>query len=179
MDEVTEAVVVRKKGRGGKENFPTTIPQEVKDNHELISTIMRNNLLFYRLPRVKDDDELAERLGFFFETCMNTGQIPTVEKMCLAIGYAHQSVWAWEAKVEPCSARRLDLVKKAKQLLGSIDAELAVSGKINPIVYIFRSKNFFGMKDTQEHILTPNNPLGDMVDPAAVAKRISATVVED
>lgn len=180
MDDKTgDVVVVKKRGRGGKENFPTTLPQEVRVNKELISTIMRNNLVFYKLPRVKDDDELAERLEYFFEICMETGQIPTVEKMSLAIGYGYQALWAWEAKVEPCSARRFDLIKSAKRLLSSIDAELAVTGKINPIVYIFRAKNYFGMKDTQEHILTPNNPLGEMVDATEIQKRLADSVPID
>ena len=35
-------------------------------------------------------------------------------------------------------------------------------GKINPVVGIFWQKNYDGMKDQQEVVLTPNaNPLGD------------------
>lgn len=42
------------------------------------------------------------------------------------------------------------MVKKAKQILASIDAELVSSGKIPQVVYIFRAKNFYQMSDQQE-----------------------------
>ena len=50
------------------------------------------------------------------------------------------------------------MIKKAKEILASLDAELVSRGKIPQITYIFRAKNFFGMKDVQDYILTPNNP---------------------
>ena len=34
---------------------------------------------------------------------------------------------------------------------------MVTEGKINPVVYIFRAKNYFGMKDQQDLVLTPNN----------------------
>ena len=37
-----------------------------------------------------------------------------------------------------------------------MDAELAAEGKIQPVVYMFRSKNFYEMRDSQELVLTPN-----------------------
>jgi len=51
--------------------------------------------------------------------------------------------------------------------------------KVNPTTYIFRAKNYFGLKDQQEYILTPNNPLGDHVDPTEIQKRLSDGVADD
>ena len=42
-----------------------------------------------------------------------------------------------------------DIVKKAKDLIATYDATFAQNGKQNSAVYIFRSKNFYGMKDVQ------------------------------
>jgi hypothetical protein len=42
-----------------------------------------------------------------------------------------------------------------------MDAELAAEGRIQPVVYLFRSKNFYGMKDQQEMVVTPNQNLSD------------------
>ena len=50
------------------------------------------------------------------------------------------------------------MVKKAKEILAGIDAKLVSQGKIPQVTYIFRAKNFFGMRDQQEVVLTPNNP---------------------
>lgn len=48
-----------------------------------------------------------------------------------------------------------DIIKQAKELIGSTEAQLALSGDINATTYIFRGKNFFGMVDKQEMVITP------------------------
>ena len=52
-----------------------------------------------------------------------------------------------------------DIIKQAKELIGSTEAQLALSGDINATTYIFRGKNFFGMTDKQEVVVTPNNQM--------------------
>ena len=42
------------------------------------------------------------------------------------------------------------IVKKAKDYIATYDAEMVHQGKIPAPVYIFRSKNYYGMKDVQE-----------------------------
>lgn len=49
-----------------------------------------------------------------------------------------------------------DVVKKAKDFIATMEAELARDGEINSTVYIFRAKNHFGMVDKQEMVVTPN-----------------------
>jgi hypothetical protein len=60
------------------------------------------------------------------------------------------------------------MIKKAKDLIAAYDANLVAEGKLNPVTYIFRSKNYYGMKDQQEHVITPNNPLGDAASPEEI-----------
>ena len=43
-----------------------------------------------------------------------------------------------------------DIIKKAKDYSATYDAEMVANGKIPAPVYIFRSKNYYGMKDVQE-----------------------------
>jgi hypothetical protein len=71
------------------------------------------------------------------------------------------------------------MIKKAKELLASFDAQMVTEGKINPVVYIFRAKNYFGLQDKQEYVLTPNNPLGDITNPAEIQKKLEAGIVDD
>ena len=71
------------------------------------------------------------------------------------------------------------MIKKAKEILAGIDAKLVSQGKIPQITYIFRAKNFFGLSDKQELVLTPNQPLGTDSDPAELQKRITGSVVEE
>lgn len=55
----------------------------------------------------------------------------------------------------------VDIVKKAKDMIANYDATFAQNGKQNSAVYIFRSKNFYGMKDVQEiqAAVTPNGDI--------------------
>ena len=67
------------------------------------------------------------------------------------------------------------MIKKAKEFIASFESEMVTEGKINPVVYIFRAKNYFGMKDQQDVVLKPETPLGDTVDQA----RLEATIVQE
>ena len=124
-----------------------------------IKHILSNVLYWYDRPLVKSDEECAERLNEYFTRLNQTGEIPTVEKMCLALGTVRSEVWEWEqGKKGPVRAY---MIKKAKEILAALDAELVSKGKIPQVTYIFRAKNFFGMRDQQDVVITPNSPLGD------------------
>lgn len=168
--------VVKKRGRGGKENFPGTIPSDTKA--EDIKRIMKECLMFYDRPIVKSDEECRERLEWFFSTCAETGQLPTVEKMVQALGCVKSTAWEWEQGVH-CGPYRANLIKKAKEFIASFESAMVTEGKINPVVYIFRAKNYFGMKDQQDIVVKPEQPLGDYQNPEELQKRIEADVVED
>lgn len=149
-------------GRGGKYNFPAAQMKLIEQDDEkraFMAKCIENNLAFFNmgLSPVKTDEELAERLNFFFTTCAETQQLPTVEKMANCLGYHRSTLSDWElGKTGGLGDYTKDIIKKAKQILASMDAELAAEGKIQPVVYMFRSKNFYGMADTQEVVLTPN-----------------------
>ena len=165
--------IVKARGRGGKENFPSVISGAKAED---ISRCMGNCMMFYDRPIVKSDEECRVRLYEFFDTCQKTGQLPTVEKMVMALGTIKQTVWNWENGIG-CSSVRMDLIKKAKGFIASFESEMVTEGKINPVVYIFRAKNYFGMKDQQEVVLTPNQPLGDSPDQKQLEERIAGSVV--
>ncbi len=164
-------------GRGGKYNFPNARMQLIEQDDEkraFMAKCIGNNLAFFNvgLNPVKSDEELCERINYFFSECEKTQQLPTIEKMCLAIGYDRTTIFDWESgRRGGFSSITADIIKKAKHILAGIDAELAQEGKIQPVVYMFRSKNFYGMADKQELVVTPNNPLGDSADPSTIAQK--------
>ena len=158
---------VKLRGRGGKANFPSVISGAKAED---ISRCMANCMMFYDRPLVKSDDECRQRLYDFFDTCQKTGQLPTVEKMMMSLGAVKSTVWNWE-NGNGCSSERMNLIKKAKEFIASFESEMVTEGKINPVVYIFRAKNYFGMKDQQDLVLTPNNPLGQDVPTEQIAEK--------
>ena len=171
-------------GRGGKYNFPNARMKLIEQDDEkraFMAKCIENNLAFFNvgLQPVKNDEELCERLNFFFSECARTQQLPTVEKMANCCGYHRQTMFDWESgKTGGFSPNTGAIVHKAKQILAGIDAELAQEGKIQPVVYLFRSKNFYDMRDQQDVVVTPNTSAIEQVD-AAVIEAKYAELPED
>ena len=164
---------VRAYGQGGKYNFPNARMQLIEQDDEkraFVAKAVENNLVFFNMgvqKKVRSDEELCERLNWFFSECARTQQIPNVEKMANALGYHRNSLNAWESGQNPgFSPATKEIVLQAKQILASIDAELATEGKTQPVVYMFRAKNFYGMRDQQDVVVTPN--MSQQSDPATI-----------
>ena len=176
---------IKPTGRGGKYNFPNAQLKKLEqddDKREFIGKALHNILAVSRAfeEPVKTDEELCDRLNWFFDTCRETNQLPTVEKMCLAIGYDRTTVFDWISGRCGCGISSVapDIIKKAKNLIASLDAELAQEGKIQPVVYMFRAKNYYGMKDQQDVVLTPNQA-GDFQDRATIEAKYAELPVPD
>jgi len=141
----------KKKNRGAA---PPQIRRGFGENPEdkvLISKLLTEALDAYSQPKVKSDEELAERWNQYFRMCAESGQIPTVEEMAMYSGYSQATVWDWEnGRRKGFSSQTAELVKKAKEYLKMFDAKLVISGKVNPIVYFFRAKNYYGLIEKQE-----------------------------
>lgn len=165
LEQTEQAVKAIQKKRGSKSASIEATTTATKDE---ISAMMSNVLYWYNRPIVKTDEECAERLNEFFTRLNETGEIPTVEKMCLALGTVRQTVWDWEQGTK--GNVRADMIKMAKEILAAMDAELVSRGKIPQVTYIFRAKNFFNMRDQSELVLTPNNPLGTDIPAEQIAE---------
>ena len=165
-----------KRGRGGTHNYPSVVESPKADDVRRIGFTL---LKWYNMEKAVTDEEIRERLERYFVETLEAGEIPTVEEMCLALGYPRQTIWRWEVGEEGSTPTRRYLIKKAKEFLASFDAKLVQENKVNPTTYIFRAKNYFGLKDEQEYVLTPNNPLGDIKDSKEIRKRLSEGVAYD
>lgn len=152
-----EQVVKTIKKRGSK---PASLEAYNTATKPEMQAMIGNVLYWYNRPIVQSDEECAERLNEYFKRINETGEVPTVEKMCLALGTVRQTVWDWEQGSK--GKARADIIKKAKEILAALDAELVSNNKIPQVTYIFRAKNFYSMADKSEVVLTPNTPLQNM-----------------
>ena len=159
-DEVKTKPKGKPRGRNG--SGTASVKKYIKDLPESdISRIIRESFQYFDRKPPKDDAECAKRLNDYFRQCNEEGQMPTVEDMALALGVTTATLLDWQ-NGRTQSPERSWMVKKAKAIIAGIDAKLASEGKIPQVVYIFRSKNYYGMKDQQDVIVTPNtDPLGD------------------
>lgn len=150
----SEQVVKKPRGRNGAAT--ASIEKNTTARPEEIAKAVRNAFQYFNRTIVKSDEECAERINGYFRDCAEQQMIPTVENLSLALGTVRQVLWQWE-NGQGCSSLRTDMIKKAKQILASIDAELVSSGKIPQVVYIFRAKNFYQMSDQQEITINAQN----------------------
>lgn len=160
--ELTESVVNKpRKGRGGTANFPSAkFAPETDEDRALVSKLLGEVMVEYKQPRVKSDEELAQRIDDYFRRCAFRGQVPTVEEMCMSTGYTQQTCYDWETgKNHGFSAETSLIIKKAKEVLKTFDAKLVIAGKLNFLAYCFRAKNYYNMQDKQEYVLTPNTTM--------------------
>ena len=159
------------------DGLPTTQLQKLEqddDKRVFIGKTLQNILTISKAfdEPVRTDAALIARLNWFFEKCAESQQLPTVEKMCLAIGWPRETVFEIIQGIQRgFSPDTADILKKAKNLIASLDAELAQEGKIQPVVYLFRAKNYYGMRDQQEMVLTPNNRLNDYQDASTIKQK--------
>jgi hypothetical protein len=173
---VKQGEQIVKKKRGSKSaSIKHNTSAKADDIRRIGATLLR----WYNMEKAVTDEEIRERLEMYFVTTLEAGEIPTVEEMSLALGYDRKTLWCWEVGGDGSTPVRRNLIKKAKEFLASFDAKLVQEGKINPVTYIFRAKNYFGLKDQQEYVLTPNNPLGDHTDPLDIQKRLEEGVIDE
>lgn len=162
------------RGRGGTDNFPQSragLIQTVEDRL-LVSKLLKEVVREYRQTRVKDDEELQARLDDYFERCAASGQVPTVEEMIMCTGYSYAYMWdIISGKRRGFSEKTADILKKAKDFLKVFDAKLVISGKMNFLAYCFRAKNYYGMSDKTEYIITPNTGNDSDMNAEEIAKR--------
>lgn len=113
--------------------------------------LLNETLEMYMQKPVKTDDELAERLAWYFKRCAERKSRPTVEEMWLSTGHACSTVKDWlYGRTRGLGDFTSSILKKAQAFMQSYDAGLVASGALNPVVYIFRAKNYYGMRDQQD-----------------------------
>lgn len=128
--------------------------------------------VLYDQPRVKTDEEIADRLNwYFFEYCFQYQMKPTIDGCAMALGLSRETLNNWEHGES--GSYKLDMAKKIKNLVKIFMEGATMEGKLNPIIWMFYGKNYFGMVDKQEMVLTPNRSEGD-TDVSAIQERLKA-----
>lgn len=129
---------------------------------ELAKKVLKFNLdiMLIGNEKPKSVQELQDRFTAYFQKCVDEGMPPTVEGLALVSGWCRSTFYdIAEGKV---NVQFSDTIKKAKDYVCNYDAAMATLGKVNAPIYIFRSKNFYDMKDVQE---IKAGPIGDVTRP--------------
>jgi len=162
-----------RRGRGSPANFPASTLHYPDDDEskKLRSSVLAHIYNIYKLPKVHSDDELMDRFNGYFEKCISDGIIPTVEGLYMSSGYTISYMKDIDTGIERgFSNNTRAIIKKAKDIVQEYDAQMVNQGKLNPIPYIFRSKNYYGMSDRTEIQVSPARDTEEM-SAEEIAKR--------
>lgn len=149
------------------------------EKKRIVAELVKESLMTFNLPRVQSADELAERLTWYFNSCAEHGYRPVVEQMWACTGYPISQVRDWEREKVRCpfGPEATQTLKNARGFMQVFDAKAVASGNMNPVTYIFRAKNFYGMRDTTDITLAPStDPLGDEPDARRLSRDYLATL---
>lgn len=127
---------------------------------------------------ISDPVQVEQRIRDYFQHCLDNDRKPNVKGLGNWIGVDRNTVESWR-KGEFRGTTHQAIIKKAYDVLEELWWDYGQNGKSNPASWIFVGKNAFGMRDVQDVVVTPNNPLGADPDEEELQKRIEAGVVID
>lgn len=138
-----------------KQNSPMIIndydPKDVRKSLK-VTNMLRD---WGRESQPRTDDEVEQRIDDYLLFCEKSGVRPTVEGMGLAIGYTRVTIHNWRHGLG-CSPRRTEIINYVYDAMAAFDADMVINNRMPPVPYIFRSKNFYGMRDQTDVVITPN-----------------------
>lgn len=128
---------------------------------QAISEAIRSSLQFLNEP-VKSDEEVKERINLYFAKCEAQAIPPSVEALCIYMGISTEDGKAW-SKGEGISKERYGHWHKAMTIIEDVDQKLVTLGILPQVQYIWRSKNFYNMREPSSRMeIIGNNPLKDL-----------------
>ena len=155
--------------------------QEILNNPEartLASATLGELRKAFLMKPVQSNNELVERLDQYFSLCQGRQVPPTVEEMSLYCGFTAKYIndlkngrrkgWSdvWSG------IETADIIQKAMEILHGFDAVQASAGKMNPVVYIFRSKCYHDMVERHELTIVNNDILQRPLTPEEIARNL-------
>lgn len=118
-----------------------------------------------------DVAEMERRFMRYLDLCAQWDMKIGNQAAYAAIGINKDLVYEWTVRRQTNPART-EFIKKVQQFCAMYREGLMEDGKVNPVTGIFWQKNYDGMKDQQEVVLTPNtSPLGEQKDAEALRQK--------
>lgn len=123
-------------------------------------------------PLNRDDvEEMERRFARYLEMCAEWDMKVGNQAAYAAIGIDKGDAYEWTNRNLGNPARTA-FIKKVQKICAMYREGLMEDGKVNPVTGIFWQKNYDGLKDQQEVVLTPNTtPLGEQKDAEALKQK--------
>ena len=99
-------------------------------------------------------DGLQKDVGEYFDVCNNTQTVPTITSLALWLGVDKTTIYE---HANNSNSPFSTILKNVITYCHSIIQNGTVEGKINPVTYIFISKNDYSMRDDKNITVSPSS----------------------
>lgn len=152
---------------------------EPGDNSKFLMTALAVKEIGSTKVNLQDAEAVTDRIRQYFTLMAERDQKPTMTGLAMALGYNRTRLYEIQHNLpisgmngkaaryyghteNPTPPHVREIICQAIDLMTTLWEDYMQNGKINPASGIFLGKNFYGMKDEVEHVVsTPNNPLDD------------------
>lgn len=147
--QLREQVQKQKDLQSGKKK--NALPEAFQLDPSKTSNILKNLMTLASMPKCVTEDDYITRFNDYFNFCIEQEIKPTIESFSLAFGIV-PSTFTQRWAAGESGAFKKDLALKAKAVMQSFLTNAVMEGSVNPVTYIFYSKNYYGMVDKVEHV---------------------------
>lgn len=137
----------------GKTNLPTVFEVNPKD----MKKILGMGLVLAKQAPCITEEEMEERTLWYFTWCIENEIKPSVVGYALAMGVHRDTIHAWWKGEQ--GAFKKHIATRAKDMIEYFMTTSVMENSINPVVWMFYSKNFFGYTDVKQVELSAT-PIG-------------------
>lgn len=148
------------------------------DKQRILEDAMSRSSLFnpkIGRPYKYEPAEVEERIRAYFLDCVDKARRPTLTGMAIALDVSYDTFIDWQRDT---SKPFHNTLQRARLLIQDYEEQMTLEGKTNQIYAIFRDKSRWGFREASEVVLTPNNPLGDLIDEEQLRRRYLDSIPE-
>ena len=145
--------------RATKRNSPIMIDNDPDNVPEGNQRRIEFLLVISQLPKISTNDLPALRKRFYdyLDLCVKYNMKVGNMAAYAAMGVDRDTVNGWESGKRRSSQKEYqEFAREIKRVCGMYREMLMQDGAINPVTGLFWQKNYDGLKDTQDLVLTPN-----------------------
>lgn len=127
---------------------------------------------------LSDPEAVRKRVKRYFQFCQDNERLPQPIGLANFLGVSRKTMTEWKAG-QFSGLPGEEVVQKALMYLEEVWYEEFMRNKQFSTPYIFIGKNWYGYKDAQDVKIETPSPLGELVDPDELRKRIEADIIID
>jgi hypothetical protein len=182
IDEI-HSMAVAKRSRGNPAMLINNDKEDTEKQKKKMLILAKLNELEHRrgIAKFNSAEEMQGLIESYFNDCVELEIRPTIRGLASALGTVYSTLNDWEngSRDGILGNSGSLVIKKAKQFIAEYDEMLAVEGVDNPILFMFRAKNYYGMRDLQDIQLTASNALQPTMSMQEIADKVAKDVVID